>query len=78
MNPERSANALLWLPLVYDTDRQLAARACFQAAEQLELIGDHAQAINLFSDMVFRYGDTRWGSLAEVTWKEIRAAHATP
>src|SRR5690606_7333131 len=30
---DRAATALLWLPLVYDDDHHLAARACFDAAD---------------------------------------------
>ena len=74
---ERSATALLWLPLVYDADRHLAARACFQAAEQIELLGDRTQATNLFSEVVFRYGDTPWGPQAETKWKALKGEAAT-
>ena len=70
--PDRAAAALLWLPLVYDADRHLAARACFQAAEQIESLGDRPQATNLFSEVVFRFGDTPWGPQAEVKWNALR------
>ena len=70
--PERAAIALLWLPLVYDSDRHLAARACFQAAEQLESLGDRPQATNLFSEVVFRFGDTPWGPQAETKWNTLK------
>ena len=70
--PERAATALLWLPLVYDADRQLAARACFHAAEQIESLGDRPQATNLFSEVVFRFGDTPWGPQAEAKWTALR------
>ena len=69
---ERSAAALLWLPLVYDADRHLAARACFHAAEQIESLGDRPQATNLFSEVVFRFGDTPWGPQAEAKWTAMR------
>ena len=69
---DRAARAFLWLPLVFDADRGLCARACFEAAESLRALGDLSQAINLYSEVVFRYGDTRWGRLAEDAWKAIR------
>jgi len=72
--PERAAAALLWLPLVYDSDRHLAARACFHAAEMLESLGDKAQATNLFSEVVFRFGDTPFGSQSETKWNALRQA----
>jgi hypothetical protein len=72
--PERAAAALLWLPLVYDADRHLAARACFQAAEQIESLGDRPQATNLFSEVVFRFGDTPWGPQAEKKWTALTNA----
>lgn len=76
--PERAATALLWLPLVYDADRHLAARACFLAAEQLASIGDRPQATNLFSEVVFRFGDTPWGPQAETKWKLFRGETGVP
>ena len=76
--PERAAAALLWLPLVYDGDRYLAARACFEAAEQVESFGDLAQATNLYSEVVFRFGDTPLGKRAEVKWKKLRDDSAEP
>lgn len=76
--PERAAAALLRLPLVYDADRHLAARACFQSAEQLESLGDRTPATNLFSEVVFRFGDTPWGPQAETKWKTLRGNKETP
>ena len=72
--PERGAGVLLWLPLVYDADRHLAARACFDAAEMIESFGDRAQATNLYSELVFRFGDTPPGRKAEIKWKKLRDA----
>ncbi len=74
---EQAAAALLWLPLVYDADRHLAARACWQAAEQLEALGDRTQAINLFGEVVFRFGDTPWGPQAETKWNALKGEPAT-
>ena len=74
---ERAARAFLWLPLVFDADRWLSSRACFEAAESLCEAGDRSQAIQLYSEVVFRYGDTPWGKKAETAWKELRAATST-
>ncbi len=76
--PERAAAELLWLPLVYDGDRYLAARACYDAAEQVESFGDQAQATNLYGEMVFRFGDTPLGKKAEAKWKKLRDDSADP
>ncbi len=72
---ERAARAFLWLPLVHDVDRWLAGRACFEAAESMELLGDLTQAANLYSEVVFRFGDTKWGPAAESAWKAIRSSN---
>lgn len=66
---ERAARAFLWLPLVYDSDRWLAAQACFEAADSLRILGDTTQANHLFGEVVFRFGDTPWGRPAEANWK---------
>ena len=76
--PERAAAALLWLPLVYDADRHLAARACFEAAELVESFGDQAQATNLYSEVVFRFGDTPPAAKAEAKWKQLRGESVEP
>ena len=69
---ERAARSFLWLPLVFDADRYLCGRACFEAAESLRESGDVTQANNLYSEVVFRYGDTPWGAKAEAEWKALR------
>ena len=69
---ERAARAYLWLPLVFDTDRWLSSRACYEAADSLNSLGDPSQAANLYSEVIFRYGDTPWGAKAEVAWKAIK------
>ncbi len=76
--PERAAAMLLWLPLVYDADRYLAARACFDAAELVASFGDHAQATTLYSELVFRFGDTPYGRQAEERWKKLRGETPGP
>jgi tetratricopeptide (TPR) repeat protein len=65
---EKGARAFLWLPLVYDADRWLSSRACFEAAESLDIAGDRAEATKLYSEVVFRYGETPWGPKAEAAW----------
>lgn len=69
---ERAARLYLWLPLVFDSDRWLSSRACFEAAESLNETGDRTQASQLYSEVVFRYGDTSWGKKAEAAWNVIR------
>ena len=55
---DRAAIAFLWLPLVYDQDHRLAARACLAAADSLQRLGQRSQAITLYSEVVTRYRDT--------------------
>lgn len=76
--PERAAATLLWLPLVYDSDRYLAARACFEAAELVESFGDQAQATNLYSEVVFRFADTPLAGKAEEKWNALRTRTESP
>lgn len=76
--PERAAAMFLWLPLIYDADRYLAARACFEAAELVESYGDKAQATNLYSELVYRFGDTPHGRRAEARWKQLKDEATQP
>ena len=69
---DQAARAFLWLPMVYDTDRWLSSRACFEAADSLNSLGDTAQAANLYSEVVFRFGDTPKARAAEAAWKIIQ------
>lgn len=69
---ERAARMFLWLPLVFDSDRWLSGQACFEAAESLTEAGDRTQAAPLYSEVVFRYGDTEWGKKGEAAWKALR------
>jgi len=72
--PERAAALLLWIPMVYDADRFLAARACFDAAELVESFGDHNSAIRLYAEVSTRFADTPQGAVARKKWEEsIRA-----
>ena len=61
---ERAAAALLWLPLVYDDDRQLAARACLEAADALQDVGRTSEALALFREVQSRFGDTEFAQEA--------------
>jgi signal peptidase II len=63
-NNERAAAALLWLPLVYDDDRQLAARASLEAAEALQEIGRTSEAVTLFREVRTRFADTEFAQEA--------------
>ena len=69
---ENGARAFLWLPLIYDADRWLSSRACFEAAQSLSNAGDRTQAVKLYSEVVFRYGDSPWGPKAEAAWNLLR------
>ena len=74
---EKGARAFLWLPLVYDADRWLSSRACFEAADLLSIAGDRTEAVKLYSEVVFRYGDTPWGPEAEAAWNALRQPNTT-
>ncbi len=58
---EQAAADWLWLPLVYDDDESLAARACFEAAEALDRLGRLDEAVPLYDEVMQRYG---WSPLA--------------
>lgn len=55
---DRAAAAFLWLPLVYDHDPNLAARACLQAAGALKRIGQDSEALTLYGEVVHRFRET--------------------
>ena len=74
---EKGARAFLWLPLVYDADRRLSSRACYEAAESMSIAGDQTGATKLYSEVVFRYGDTPWGAKAEAAWNALRQPNPT-
>jgi len=60
----RAAMALLWLPLVYDHDHHLAARACLEAADALTRLGRKTEAINLYREVTTRFHDTPYAQEA--------------
>jgi tetratricopeptide (TPR) repeat protein len=53
---EQAAADWLWLPLVYDDDEPLAARACYEAALALEQLGRLDEAVPLYDEVLQRYG----------------------
>jgi tetratricopeptide (TPR) repeat protein len=53
---EQAAADWLWLPLVYDDDEPLAARACYEAAQALEQLGRLDEAVPLYDEVMQRYG----------------------
>lgn len=55
---ERAATALLWLPMVYDHDHYLAARACLEGADALFDAGHHNPAITLYREVTLRFSNT--------------------
>lgn len=69
--PERAAMHWLWLPLVYDEDPRLAAKAEVLAAEQLRQIGRAGDAIVLYREVIERFGYTPSGAIAEKALAEF-------
>ncbi|HTI51904.1 MAG TPA: hypothetical protein VL475_13165, partial [Planctomycetaceae bacterium] len=61
---ELAAATLLWLPLVDDHDFRLSARACLEAGQALDKIGQHAEAQELFREVSQRFGESPSGALA--------------
>lgn len=53
---EQAAADWLWLPLVYDDDELLSARACFEAADALDRLGRLDEAVPLYDEVMQRYG----------------------
>lgn len=62
---DRAAAALLWVPLVYDWDRQLAARATLEAADALVECGQKAEAASLYREVLSRYAETTFAQDAK-------------
>lgn len=57
---ERAAAAFLWLPLVYDDDSRLAARACVEAADALVDAGRKREAAALYREVAVRFSQTEF------------------
>jgi tetratricopeptide (TPR) repeat protein len=53
---EQAAADWLWLPLVYDDDAGLAARACVDAADALSRLGRRDEAAGLYREAIDRFG----------------------
>ncbi|MFQ5734558.1 MAG: tol-pal system YbgF family protein [Planctomycetaceae bacterium] len=61
---EKAAAAFLWLPLVYDGDHHLAARACLEAADALADVGRKSAASALYREVAVRFADTPFAAEA--------------
>jgi hypothetical protein len=61
---DRAATALLWLPLMDDTDPRLAARAGYEAAESLRRLGQNEDACRVMQEIATRFSDTEFGEAA--------------
>lgn len=57
-DPQAAALAYLWVPLVYDHDRELAGRSLLGAARALEKLGQHSEAVTLIEEVRDRFGET--------------------
>jgi tetratricopeptide (TPR) repeat protein len=68
---DRAAMALLWVPLVYDHDVPLAARACLEAAESLNNIGQSREAVALYREVTTRFAGTVYADEAAAVLKSI-------
>ncbi|MSR58724.1 MAG: hypothetical protein EXS05_13905 [Planctomycetaceae bacterium] len=62
---EMAAATLLWLPLVDDHDFRLAARACLEAGQSLEQIGQQAEALALYQEVTQRFAATPFADEAQ-------------
>jgi tetratricopeptide (TPR) repeat protein len=52
---DRAAVSYLWVPMVHDSDYQLSAQACFNAADSLVAIGQREEATTLYREVLGRY-----------------------
>lgn len=68
---ERAAATLLWVPLVYDHDHQLAGRACLQAADALRRIGQKDEAATLYREIAQRFAETPFAPRAKAALKDL-------
>lgn len=57
-DPQSAALAYLWVPLVYDDDRELAGQALLGAARALEKLGQRTEAVALVGEVRERFGET--------------------
>ena len=61
---DRAATALLWLPLMDDTDPRLTARAGYEAAESLRKLGQTEDARRILQEIATHFPDTEFGEAA--------------
>ena len=73
---DQAAASLLWVPLVYNDDYQLAALACLDAAECLRAIGQRTEAATLYREVTLRYRDSRYAQDAAQILKSLSDAPA--
>jgi hypothetical protein len=62
---EQAATSFLWLPLVYERNPHLAARAGLEAAQALEILGQKKDSVNLYREIASRFRQTEFAQLAE-------------
>lgn len=55
---EQAAISFLWIPMMYDHDQYLAARACWNAAQALQQIGQNGESRLLAAEVVSRFPQT--------------------
>ncbi len=75
---EQAATSFLWLPTVYDGDRNLTARACLEAAECLAHLGRRAEAIAVFREAAERFAHSRFAQPAEKALDAYSQADGAP
>jgi len=71
---EPAAAAYLWLPLVYDDDHLLAARACVNAAESLLEAGRKRAAVTLYREVQVRFSETEFAQEAHDQLKQLTSS----
>jgi hypothetical protein len=72
---DRAAAALLWVPLVYDDDTHLAARACLEAADALREVGQSGQSRALYREVTTRFVGTPF---ADEAASLLKSEESTP
>ena len=72
--PGAAAAELLWLPLVYNDNEDLSARALVDAAGALEKTGQTAAAVTLYESVTARYAWSPWANEA----RQARSVLSSP
>jgi tetratricopeptide (TPR) repeat protein len=75
---DRAAMALAWVPLVYDHDSELAARAAVEAADALARIGQRNEAITFYWDVLVRFPQASFAQDAEAGLKSLTTTSVKP